>query len=217
MVDGEVVQERLKGSAFGHHLRVTATGFLVVVIPLVVVYAIFEKLTTLAQKVLAKIQPGVQELGGPTIALVIFAVVVVFSWGLGWLMLKTELGRRVLAWERTVFTKRSDVLKKVSDMEAKAADEEAKAKVNARPALVHVHGGWQPGILMETSEGGRTGVYVPDLPSVETGRLYCVSDESIIPVDMPNDEFRKALKAHGHGAARWVQILAENGVDDARS
>ena len=195
----------------GHHIRVMVAGLCVVVIPLVIVYGVIEKLQSILEKAIPAIQPTVQELGGPLVALLMVLGVMLLSWLIGLVMTKTELGQRFLAWEKAVFAKHSKVMKKKAEHDAKVADEEAKAKVNARPALAHVHGGWQPGLIMEDAAGGRLGVYVPDLPSTETGRLYCVEDEAVVPVDMPVEEFKAALKAHGHGAGQWVKLLAERG------
>ena len=50
------------------------------------------------------------------------------SWLVGLAMTHTELGQRVLAWERAVFAKHSKVLTKQAAAEAKVTDEAAKAR-----------------------------------------------------------------------------------------
>jgi uncharacterized membrane protein len=188
--------------------RIAMVGLLVVVVPLVFVGNTIDQLRKAVHKALVAFEPRVQELGGTTIAILILLALLICAWLIGLLMTRTELGQRVLEWEKRVFTKHSSALKKQAGREKTAEEAAARAALPGHAGLANVLGGWQPCVIVDDSQSSLTSVFVPDLPSTETGSLYVVEADRVRPLDMPMKEFRATLKTRGHGAKQWVAALA---------
>ena len=146
------------------------------------------------------------DLGGVEITLLIVAAILAASWLIGLLMTRTEFGQRILEWENSLFKKRSPVLQKQAKRED-AAEKEAVASA-AQPVLARLQGGWQPGVVISPPTGGWAGVYIPDLPTAKTGRLYCVAETDVKTLDLTLPKFRAALLGSDHGAPAWLAALA---------
>ncbi len=86
---------------------------------------------------------------------------------------------------------------------------------DVQPPLAHVAGGWQPGVIVEEQDDGWATVFLPDVPSVATGRLYLVGEDRLLRLDVPPGAYRKKLAANGHGSADWLQALPEARPDAA--
>lgn len=188
--------------------QIAMVGLLVVVVPFMVVGNAFDHLHKVVHKALIAVEPRVEALGGGTIALFVVIALLLCAWVIGRLMTHTELGQRILAWEKSVFAKRSPVVEKRAEREAAAEEAAARAASPARPGLANLQGGWQPCVIFGTAEGPFSNVFVPRLPAIETGSLYVLKADQVRPLDVPLEEFRATLKKYGHGGTQWAAALA---------
>lgn len=195
-----------------NHVEILLLGLVVVLLPIVVLSKSVEHAQKAVQKALTTVAPGVQALGAAGLTLGIVLLLLLACWFLGWLVSRTVPGQRLLAWEKSKFLGRSPKLQK-----RVAAKAEAEAGVpppkEAQPALAHVAGGWQPGVLVEERADGWATVFLPDVPSLETGRLYCLSGDQVLRLDVPLDAYREKLKARGRDTSDWLRALSEKGAD----
>ena len=63
-------------------------------------------------------------------------------------------------------------------------------------------------MIVEEYGDGAT-VFLPDIPSVATGRLYLVDEDQLVRLDVPLDAYRKELTASGRDSADWLKALSE--------
>ena len=110
-----------------------------------------------------------------------------------------------------VSRQRGEVGTDVTSVEAKQAarsEEAAKASSPAVPALAHVAGVWQPGVIVEEPTSGWATVFLPEVPGLATGRLYCLQDAQVLRLETPLDDFREMLSSSGKGSGDWLTALA---------
>jgi len=189
-------------------VRIVMIGLGVVVVPLVVAGNAVDQLRKVVHKALVAIEPRVDELGGTTVTVIILLALLLCAWVVGRIMTLTELGQRILAWEKRVFSTRSSVMKKQASREEAAEEAAARAASPGHAGLAHIQGGWQPCVIYGASEGSLTSVFVPQLPAAETGSLYVLEADRVHPLDVPLAEFRATLTKYGHGGTQWAAALA---------
>lgn len=74
--------------------------------------------------------------------------------------------------------------------------------------MVRVAGDWQPGVIVEECDGWAT-VFVPDLPTAKSGRLYCVPGDQLRKLDGSVADFGKKLAAGGRGSRDWLETVSK--------
>ena len=188
-----------------YHAKLVLIGMLVVVVPVVIVGRTLQHAHKLMSHGVAKVAPAVDVVGGVGVSLAILCAILVVCWVLGWLVIRTVLGQHLRDWEREKFLSRSPFLKKYGEKLREKTPDAASA---VQPVLAHVAGGWQPGVIVDEHDDGWATVFVPTIPAVATGRLYCLRDEQILRLEMPLDEFKQKLTTSGHRSQEWLQAVA---------
>ena len=192
--------------------KLTLIGLAVVLVPVVVVLKSIEHAHKLLTHAASTVAPGLEIVGGVGIAAVILVAIFVACWVVGWLVSRTERGQLLMAWEKSKLLGRTPLqlqkeVKKVHALQAGQAT--ATSPKAAQPALAYVAGGWQPGVIVEEQSEGWASVFLPDIPSVATGRLYLLHEDKLLRLDVPLDTYREQLISSGHGSGDWLQTLAE--------
>ena len=121
--------------------RVILRGLLVVLVPTVVVVKSLEHAHKALSSAMNMVDPQHKVAGDISIAVILLVAILGACWFLGWLITRTELGQRVLEWERVKFVNRSPLLKK-QIQHAKNEEKETSDRVKeAQPALARLAGG----------------------------------------------------------------------------
>lgn len=198
-----------------HHSKVTLLGLGVVVVPVVIMAKSIEQSHKALNKAVDLVgagAPAVDMLGGPGLAIALLLLIVGACWALGWLVTRTKRGAKLIEWEESSLLPRSPLLQeKVKKLKEQAPDP-SKAQAPSKdpqPALAHVAGGWQPCVVIEERADGWATVFVPDIPSVSKGRLYCLAEDQVLRLEVTLDAYREQLTASGHGSEDWLQALSE--------
>ena len=187
------------------NLTFLVLGLLIILVPISLTSKSIDHALKTVRDVIKKLDPGVDFLERTDATIAIVAAIVLFFWGLGWFLSRTETGGRWLDWANSKYLKRSPLWVKRSK---RAQEHGEAAQPGAQPTLARIQGTWQPGVIVETDAGGWCTVFVPQAPALSTGQVYCVPPEETIPLDTPLEEFRKRLTASGGGSADWLRALA---------
>ena len=190
-----------------HHAQLALTGLAVVFLPIVIVSKAVEQAHKAVAGIMKKVAPGIELLGGIGITILVLVLLLLACWLLGWIVSRTEFGRRLLAWERKTFLGKAPKLQKEIETREKAGEPKPKDPL---PALALVGGAWQPAEIVDEHSDGWVTVLLPDLGSTEAGRIYLLSREQVRRLDVPLDDFRKKLKARGRDTQDWLRALSED-------
>lgn len=197
------------------HGKLALLGLAVVLVPLVVALKSIEHAHKLLTRAASTVAPGVEVVGGIGIATIIMTAIVVACWFVGWLVSRTDRGQRLMEWEGADLLARTPLqlqqeVKKVRALQAgQTGGASAPQPKAAQPALAFVADGWQPGVIVEEQSEGWASVFLPDIPSVKTGRLYLLHEDHLLRLDVPLETYREQLISSGHGSVDWLQALAE--------
>lgn len=187
------------------HVQLMLTGLAVVLVPAIIVTNAVEHAHKAVAGVLTKLSPKIQVLGGVGVALVVLLLILLACWLLGWLVSRTRVGKRLIEWEKATFLGKAPKLEKKLETRKKAGEPKPKAP---QPALAHVGGGWQPGVIVDEESDGWASVFLPDLPSTTAGRLYLLPQEQVRRLDVSLDDFQKRLTALGRETKDWLKTLS---------
>jgi len=191
-------------------VRVLLLGLFFILVPLVFAAQHVKHAHKSLSGVATKVAPGIALLGGALQAALILLLLLAFCWVLGWAIGRTRLGRRWIEWEKAkLLPKTSPALRQEIERVEKSKSKTAPAPPPpVHPALVHVEGGWQPGLIVEAGRDGWSTVFVPAVPDLTTGRLFCFPPDRVRRMDVPLEDFRKQLQGGGYGTADWLAALA---------
>jgi len=189
-------------------LKYTVLGLLAVMVPVVFVWKALEHAHAVVSGGVTNVAPGVERVGGVEVAIWIVLALILVCWILGRLVTLTVLGRRVRGWERAKFAARSPLVQKYEEYTGTLSEDAASASPAVQPALARIAGDWQPGAVVEEQEGGWGTVFVPEIPDLAKGRLYCLPSEQILRLEIPLEEFKQKLTTGGHGSQDWLQAVA---------
>jgi uncharacterized membrane protein len=200
--------------------KFTLLGLGVVLIPVVVVVKSIEHAHKLLTRAATTVAPGIEVVGGVGIGVLVLLFLFAACCFVGWLVSRTDRGQRLVDWEASKFLPRSplEVQKEVKKVRTRGAGQAAPTPAKeVQPALARVGGGWQPGVIVKEQSGSWASVFLPDIPSVATGRLYMVHEDHLMRLDVPLDSFRKQLASSGHDSGDWLQALAKARPDGGGS
>lgn len=186
------------------HVKLTLLGLVVILVPAMIALKSIQHAHKMLHSAFSTLAPGLRLLGGVGAALAILAILLFLCWLLGWIVSRTELGQRVLAWEKARYMGRSPLMQKV------AAKQEAgtpQPVAEAIPALADIQGGWQPCVIVGEPTDEWATLFVPEVPNVTAGRLVCLPRGQVLPLETPLDDFRKKLTESGHGSEDWLNAL----------
>jgi len=210
-MSGSTIKETAFVRLLVRHGKIALLGLAVVLVPLAIASNSVQHVQKLLSSAVKKISPGVEVIGGVGITTVLVLSIAVACWLIGHLVNRTVLGQQLLSWEKAKFSK-PKLLKHSPLLQerAKKSKEAAKdAPPPVQPALACVAGVWQPGAIVEEATGGWTTVFVPEVPALTTGRLYCLRDEQVLRLEVPLPEFRERLASSGQGSGDWLKARSE--------
>jgi uncharacterized membrane protein len=187
-------------------------GLLVVLVPIAVTGRSLDHAQKVVKDGIKKLDPGIDFLERTEATVAIVALIVLFFWSLGWFLSRTETGGRWLEWASSKYLKKSPLWVKHSK---RSQGGEEQAEPGARPALVRVQGTWQPGVVVEEHDTGWCTVFVPHVPALSSGRVYCLPAAETLRLETSLADFRRDLTSSGKGAGDWLRALGENPPGEA--
>ena len=190
--------------ALGTFLRTTLTGFVLFLLPLVVLIIVIGKALRIAMRItipLAGLIP-VESVRGIVVARLLAAGAIVlfcFLAGLAW---RLGPARRGIDWlERALLSYIPGYGFFKGMCESLAGFEER----HAYPVvLARIEEAWQIGFLMESLPDGYHAIFVPGAPSTWSGSVYFMTEDRFQRIDMPRAEALQCLRRLGIGAARLL-------------
>jgi len=190
--------------ALAAFVRTTLTGFVLFLLPLVVLIIVIGKAQRIATRImipLAGLIP-VESVRGIVVARLLAAGAIVlfcFLAGLAW---RIGPARSVIEWlERTVLSYIPGYGFFKGMCESLAGFEER----HAYPVvLARIEEAWQIGFLMESLANGYYAVFVPGAPSAWSGSVYFMTEDRFKRIDMPRAEALQCLRRLGIGAAKLL-------------
>ena len=199
-------------------MRILLLGLVAILVPVSFVLTHVKSAHKSVHSAVTDLTPIVAFLGGVGAAIVSALLILAVCWILGWVVGRTRRGRQWITWEKAkLLPKSSPLLREEMQKFDTTGDGKQAAAAPAAPpvtpALAHVEGGWQPGAIVEAREDGWATVFVPTVPDLSTGRLFCLPGAQVRRLEVPLDEFRKRLLDGGHGTGNWLSILAGPGHD----
>lgn len=201
-------------SVLRHHIQITLLGALLVLAPLVLLVHTLLKVRTAVDKAvvpLKELLPGAKlsVAGVSGLELATFLLILLVCWFLGWIIVRTQLGRSVKRWVEETLLKRTPVFQTYRRVTGQTDETPTTPAPAVQPALVQVAGDWQPGVVVEEQDDGWATVLVPDTPAGTSGRLYCLPGTQVRPLECSLADFRKTVTAAGRGSQDWLRKVAE--------
>ena len=180
--------------------RTTLRRAVLVLLPIVLVAMLLEQALPMADAALRPLINRMAQgsgLGPGATTLLAIASLIVFCL-LGGLFLQTSVARKGMSWLET------SVLPQLPGFEYVKAEVESGFRVEERHVypvvLARMDDAWQLAFLVERLADGRPAVFVPDVPSPDTGAVYFLTEDRVRPIDVPPAAALKCLKRFGLGA-----------------
>ena len=189
--------------------RTTLMGAVLFLLPIVVVVILVEQALEMVSPVIKPLAarlaagPGL----GATLLAITGLILVCFLAGV---FLQTDFARKAID------KLQSSVLSELPGFEYVKAQIESGFHVEERKVypvvLARMDDAWQLAFLIERLAGGQSAVFVPDVPSPNTGAVYFLPEDRVRPVDIPQAAALKCLKRFGLGADELLgSRLADGG------
>lgn len=72
-------------------------------------------------------------------------------------------------------------------------------------AIVYMHGGWQPCLLIEEGLNGWNVVLIPVAPNLTSGRMYVVEKHRVKKINLPLDKMKDVVENFGKGLSGYAE------------
>lgn len=181
-------------------VRTSLVGGVLFLLPIMVVLIIAGKALAIAQKVvgpLAAHLPMESVIGLDTPKLLAIALLVLFCFLAG-VLARTALAQKVVDWLETTVLSYLPGYEFIKSISQRLLGDENKPVYPV--VLVRIEDAWQLGFLIERLEGGHVGVFIPGVPSPQSGSVYFMTGDRIRLLDIPSTAAMKCLKRYGLGS-----------------
>jgi uncharacterized membrane protein len=178
-------------------VRTTLAGGVLFLLPVVVVVVIVGKALAIAREIvtpLAAHLPVESVIGLETPKLLAITLLILFCFLAG-VFARTRLAQKVVARLETTVLSNVPGYEFFKSVSGSLLGQE---KQMAHPVvLARIEDAWQVALLMERMEGGHVAVYIPGVPSPQSGSLYFMTEDRVKLVDVPSNAVMKCLKRYG--------------------
>lgn len=175
-------------------------GGVLFLLPLVVVVIIVGKALAIAGKIvtpLAAHLPFESAIGLDTPKILAIVLVVLFCFLAG-VLAGSALAQKVIRWLETTVLSNVPGYEFFKGLNRSLLGDE---KTQAYPVvLARIEDAWQIARLIERMEGGHIAVFIPGVPSPQSGSLYFMTEDRIKLTDVPSTSVMKCLKRYGLGS-----------------
>ena len=198
-------------------VRTTVLGGALFLVPFVILIIILGKALEIAKAIMSPVAKHLQiksfiGLETPWLLGIIFLLLVCFLAGL---IARAKAAKKILHWLE------SNLLSNIPGyFFIKNLGEEAAAGAptkNYPSILVRFDDAWQLGFLVESVEGGRYVVFIPDSPNPLAGGVFVIDKERVSLLDEASSVAFKSLQKLGAGAGNLIKDeMRAEAVDSER-
>jgi uncharacterized membrane protein len=184
-------------------IRTTITGGILFLLPIVVLFFIFEKaysvLAVLSRPISEKISDSFLGFDGSALITVLLLILICFVAGLIFRSKRVKKALGKLEDRVLMFIPGYSLIKSIT---ADSLGEEVEHKMI--PVRVEDGESWVLGFLVEEGEKHST-VFLPDAPRYDAGEIRIIPSGSVVKLDLKANAFTKVINSYGVGALKWVE------------
>lgn len=183
-------------------VRTTITGGILFLLPVVVLFLIFEKAFSIVQVLSKPVSGWISEsvLGFDGSKLITLVLLLLICFGAGLLFRSAKVKRQLGKLEDRVliYIPGYSLIKSIT---ADTLGEESEHKLT--PVRVADGESWLLGFLVEEGERHST-VFLPDAPRYDAGEIRIMPSTMVVKLDISANKFAKMIRSYGIGAVEWL-------------
>ncbi|MDM9631562.1 hypothetical protein [Robiginitalea aurantiaca] len=184
-------------------IRTTITGGILFLLPLIILYFIFEKaysiLEVISAPISAKISESILGFDGSALITILLLIFICFAAGLLFRAEKIKKVVQKLEERVLIFIPGYSLIKSIT---ADSLGEEIENKLI--PIRIEDGENWLLGFLIEEGKTHST-VFLPDAPRYDAGEIRIMPSTSVVKLDISANKYTKVIKSYGVGAINWVE------------
>ena len=184
-------------------IRTTVIGGILFLLPLVVLFIIFEKahsiLSVISDPISRKISDSILGFDGSALISILLLILICFLGGLIFRSKKVKKVLQKLEDKVLIYIPGYSLMKSVT---ADTLGEDVANKLI--PARVADGEDWLLGFLIEEGKNHST-VFLPDAPRYDAGEIRILPTSSVVKLDIPANKFTKMIRSYGVGALEFIE------------
>lgn len=184
-------------------IRTTVIGGILFLLPLVVLFIIFEKaysiLSVISDPISRKISDSILGFDGSALISIFLLILVCFIGGLIFRSKKVKKVLQKLEDKVLIFIPGYSLIKSVT---ADTLGEDVANKLI--PVRVADGEDWLLGFLIEEGKNHST-VFLPDAPRYDAGEIRILPATSVVKLEIPANKFTRMIKSYGVGAVEFIE------------
>ncbi len=184
-------------------IRTTIIGGILFLLPVVVLYIIFEKahsiLSVIAEPISRKISDSILGFDGSGLITILLLILICFIGGLVFRSKRVKKSLQKLEDKFLIFIPGYSLMKSVT---ADTLGEDVENKLI--PVRVADGEDWLLGFLIEEGKNHST-VFLPDAPRYDAGEIRILPTASVIKLEISANKFTKMIRSYGVGAVNYIE------------
>jgi len=184
-------------------IRTTIIGGILFLLPVVVLFIIFEKahsiLSVIADPISRKISDSILGFDGSALISILLLILICFMGGLIFQSKKVKKVLQKLEDKVLIFIPGYSLMKSVT---ADTLGEDVANKLI--PVRVADGEDWLLGFLIEEGKNHST-VFLPDAPRYDAGEIRILPTSSVFKLEISTDKFTKMIRSYGVGVVEFIE------------
>ena len=184
-------------------IRTTVIGGILFLLPLVVLFIIFEKahsiLSVISDPISRRISDSIPGFDGSALISILLLILICFLGGLIFRSKKVKKILQKLEDKVLIYIPGYSLMKSVT---ADTLGEEVANKLI--PVRVADGEDWLLGFLIEEGKKHST-VFLPDAPRYDAGEIRILPTSSVIKLEIPANKFTKMIRSYGVGSLEFIE------------
>jgi uncharacterized membrane protein len=181
-------------------IHTSLVGGILFLLPIIVLVIILGKALAIARKIvgpLANHLPMESTIGLDAPVILAIALLVFFCFLAGFFA-RTALAQKAITWLETTLLSNLPGYEFIKRLSGSLLGDENRQTYPV--VLARIEDAWQLAFLMERLEDNHVAVFVPGVPSPQSGSVYFMTEDRIKLLDVPSSSAMKCLKRYGLGA-----------------
>jgi len=186
--------------SFLKFIHMSLVGGILFLLPIIVLVIILGKALAIARKIvgpLARHIPLESSIGLDAPVILAIALLVFFCFLAGFFA-RTALAQKAISWLETTVLSNLPGYEFIKRLGGSLLGDENRQTYPV--VLARIEDAWQLAFLMERLENNQVAVFVPGVPSPQSGSVYFMTEDRIQLLDVPSSSAMKCLKRYGLGA-----------------
>ena len=184
-------------------IRTTIIGGILFLLPVVVLFIIFEKahsiLSVIADPISRKISDSILGFDGSALISILLLILICFMGGLIFQSKKVKKVLQKLEDKVLIFIPGYSLMKSIT---ADTLGEDVAKKLI--PVRVADGEDWLLGFLIEEGKNHST-VFLPDAPRYDAGEIRILPTSSVFKLEISTDKFTKMIRSYGVGVVEFIE------------